>query len=285
MKIVYDQSVMLGYITIDKNELKVREYELYQGYYCGICKSIGRRYGQMPRLTLSYDAVFLAVVLEGLSDEEGQFKREHCVLHHIQKKPVVSCRALDYAADVMVILAYHKLLDDWKDEKKGAAFAGKTALTPAYRKLKCRYDEICRQTEQALWQLSELEARRSGSLDQTAGAFSDIMEVLFTGYEPAENQRRVLTQLGRSLGRWIYTVDALDDYAKDCEKGSYNPLIYRKNNLEGIENLLYNDLAEIAKAYDLLPMKKNQGIVENIIFMGLRAQTDRILKERISTDE
>lgn len=31
---------MLGYVKIDKGELKVREYEVYCGYYCGICKSI-----------------------------------------------------------------------------------------------------------------------------------------------------------------------------------------------------------------------------------------------------
>ena len=47
---------MLGYVKIDKGELKVREYEVYCGYYCGICKSIGRRYGQLPRMALSYDA-------------------------------------------------------------------------------------------------------------------------------------------------------------------------------------------------------------------------------------
>jgi len=49
---------MLGYVKIDKGELKVREYEVYCGYYCGICKSIGRRYGQLPRMALSYDAAF-----------------------------------------------------------------------------------------------------------------------------------------------------------------------------------------------------------------------------------
>ena len=50
MKMVYYQDIMLGYVTIEKNELKVRDYTLYQGYYCGICKSIARRIGQIPRL-------------------------------------------------------------------------------------------------------------------------------------------------------------------------------------------------------------------------------------------
>lgn len=50
----------------DKGELKVREYEVYCGYYCGICKSIGRRYGQLPRMALSYDAAFLAILLASI---------------------------------------------------------------------------------------------------------------------------------------------------------------------------------------------------------------------------
>ena len=57
---------MLGYVKIDKGELKVREYEVYCGYYCGICKSIGRRYGQLPRMALSYDAAFLAILLASI---------------------------------------------------------------------------------------------------------------------------------------------------------------------------------------------------------------------------
>ena len=60
---------MLGYVKIDKGELKVREYDIYTGYYCGICKSIGRRYGQLPRMVLSYDAAFLGILLSALSDD------------------------------------------------------------------------------------------------------------------------------------------------------------------------------------------------------------------------
>ncbi|MDI9494271.1 MAG: DUF5685 family protein, partial [Bacillota bacterium] len=31
---------MLGYVVPDKPELKIREFELYSGYYCGLCKSV-----------------------------------------------------------------------------------------------------------------------------------------------------------------------------------------------------------------------------------------------------
>ena len=39
---------MLGYVVSYRPELKVWESEIYKAYYCGVCKSIGRRYGQLP---------------------------------------------------------------------------------------------------------------------------------------------------------------------------------------------------------------------------------------------
>ncbi|MDR2736984.1 MAG: DUF5685 family protein, partial [Gracilibacteraceae bacterium] len=39
---------MLGYVKAEKSKLKKCECKCYTGCYCGICKSIGRRYGQLP---------------------------------------------------------------------------------------------------------------------------------------------------------------------------------------------------------------------------------------------
>lgn len=271
---------MLGYVTIYKGEMKVWEYEMYQGYYCGICKSIGRRYGQIPRMTLSYDAVFLALIIAGLNEDEDIVKQEHCITHHIKKNPVVyGNSAIDYAADMMVILAYHKLLDDWKDDKDIKAFGGKTMLRGAYRKLKAKYPPACESIETSLEKLSQLEKEKSGSLDAVSEAFADIMEILFTGYHNDDKVKRMLKEVGRNLGKWIYVIDAFDDLEKDKKGGAYNPLIYRRNEALGVENLLYEYLAATANAYDLLSIRKNKGILDNIIFMGLRSRTDLIARK------
>ena len=95
---------MLGYVIPDKGELKLREYEIYTGYYCGICKSIGRRLGQGARLVLSYDAVFLAMVLAALSEEKETLKREHCILHPIDRKEIFSV----FTHRVTLIIKYNQ---------------------------------------------------------------------------------------------------------------------------------------------------------------------------------
>ena len=277
---------MLGYVLIDREELKVKEYDIYEGYYCGICKSIGRREGQIPRLTLSYDAVFLAIVLSSLNDETDIIRKEHCILHHLDKRNVAGENgAIDYAADMMVILAYHKFDDDWKDDRSLAGLAGKEALYPAYRKLKGKYGKTCKAVEESLHRLSVLEKEHSGSMDSVTDAFADIMEVLFTGFYSDEKVNRILGSFGRGLGKWIYAVDALDDYHKDIENDRYNPLRYRKMGIEGIDILLYNYLAETVSAYDLLDIRKNRGIIENVLFKGLRHKTDSIIMERKQQNE
>jgi hypothetical protein len=126
---------MLGYVTTEKQELKMREYEIYRGYYCGVCKSIGKRYGQIPRLALSYDAAFLAMVLASLRDEPDLVTKEHCIIHPIKKNTAIRNEAIDYAADVMLILTWHKLQDDANDDKKVSAKAALTLMKPIYKNL------------------------------------------------------------------------------------------------------------------------------------------------------
>ena len=48
---------MFGYVRPYKPELLVKELTRYQSVYCGICKQIGRDYGQVPRLALGYDGL------------------------------------------------------------------------------------------------------------------------------------------------------------------------------------------------------------------------------------
>lgn len=68
---------------------KVAEYEKYRAAYCGLCVCIGRATGQISRVTLSYDLVFLAavrMVLEGITPE---FKPMRCLVHPL--KTGLSC--------------------------------------------------------------------------------------------------------------------------------------------------------------------------------------------------
>ena len=46
---------MFGYITVNKDELKIKDYRRYRAFYCGVCHSLGEHYGLSGRMTLTYD--------------------------------------------------------------------------------------------------------------------------------------------------------------------------------------------------------------------------------------
>ena len=279
---------MTGYVIINKSVLSDDDFDVYNGYYCGVCKSIGERHGQLPRLGLSYDSVFLAMILSSISKAELRMEREHCLLHHIKKKPVIKKDpAVDYAADMLLILAYHNFLDDKEDEHKIIGSIGSHLLASSYNKLKKQYPIICEAVEDNISKLSLLEKDKSGSLDLTADTFGEILKVVFASYVDycesfvdgdIPSTKRILEGLGSSLGKWIYVMDAFDDLEKDRKSKSYNPFIYRERGIEGVDDLLYNYLGQVSNAIDLLEIHKNKGIIENVIWNGLRARMELLLQ-------
>lgn len=324
---------MLGYVKIDKGELKVREYEVYCGYYCGICKSIGKRYGQLPRMALSYDAAFLAILLASLNEASDEPLQEHCVVHHIKKKTIIYNKAVDYAGDVMLILAWYKLLDDINDEGKSYAKATALMLKGIFKKLYISYPDLCDGIEKNLKELSYLEQSKCDSIDMAAESFSKIMEVIFSegvkklypevlsdkdnsnesssdkdtfneDIPPFDtlhdnlfhettlsNLPDKVKQIGYHMGKWIYLIDAVDDIEDNIKTGSYNPLLYRfgydaskesptefRNRIEDdLRFNLFHYLAVTCNCIASLDIKKNQGIIDNIIYFGLNRKTEEII--------
>lgn len=299
---------MLGYVTTEKQELKMREYEIYRGYYCGVCKSIGRRYGQIPRLALSYDAAFLALVLAGIRKEPDRISKEHCIIHPVKKNTAIQNEAIDYAADVMLILTWFKLQDDVRDEKKPSAYAALNLMKPLFRRLRKSRENLCEAIGGLLAEMSRLEKEKCANLDQISDTFAKILEKVFVegGSHADANTRRVLGRLGYHLGKWIYLMDAWDDLEGNIKTGAYNPLVYRYDYATGQTSGKTGDPAtpeafrdsiraacewhllvcceEMGKALDLLEIQKNSGIIENIVYMGLLRRTEKVLGKEDKND-
>lgn len=294
---------MLGYIVPDKPELKIKEYELYGGYYCGICRSIGRRYGQLPRLTLSYDSVLLALLLSAINGVPEHIQLGRCAIQPLKKKNIVSeSTELDYAADILLLLAYFKMQDDWQDKRSKKAALGMLSMKPIYHKLKKTFPRTADFVEKALQELRLLEKENCSSLDQAAEPFAQLMSMVFCPDQESqlmenldEKTKEDYRRMGYHIGKWIYLIDAFDDVEENCKDGAYNPLFasfdykqetetvrdFRKRAVERVERNLMLYLAEIAKCYEAIEVKKNQGLLENIIYFGLLRKTEEILGKGI----
>ncbi|MEG1584783.1 MAG: DUF5685 family protein, partial [Anaerovorax sp.] len=87
------------------------------------------------------------------------------------------------------------------------------------------------------------------------------------------------------------------DIEENIESGVYNPLLYRfdyhgqpvvefrREIMKTCEFNLFHYLGEIGKSLDLLAIKKNKGIIENIVYMGLLRKTEEITKEEEKQNE
>lgn len=283
---------MFGYVLPEKSEMKIREYELFRAYYCGVCKSIGKRYGQFQRLTLNYDSTFLAILLHSLTDEKLSIKKERCIAHPINKHRTIKDNSLiDYASDINIILAYYNLEDNWHDERSILSGSAMLLLRKSHKKLFGKYKEKCGIIEKKLKELRQLENDKCNSMDRASEPFAKLMEEVMV-YPPMwgdEKKVDVIKWIGYNLGKWIYILDAFDDIKKDIKEKSYNPLLlqynYHEQNIDAFKaeirprvefNLTYS-LSQIAKAYELLEVKNNCGILENIIYMGMLRKTEQIL--------
>ncbi|MDO4518083.1 MAG: DUF5685 family protein, partial [Bacillota bacterium] len=205
---------------------------------------------------------------------------------------------------------------DVQDEGKKSAKALLPLVRPIHKKLLRKYPTLCEGIELNLAKLNILERDKCDSLDQVAEAFAKIMEVIF--YEgasvlqpiakaevPSEilqedviNLHHSYAKIGYHMGKWIYLMDAIDDIEENVENGAYNPLLYRfryeadetvpefrERIRNSLEFNLYQYLAVISETLDRVDMKKNSGIINNIIYFGLNRKTEDILNKDLSHEE
>ena len=71
---------MFGYVTASMAELSEGQKQRYLSCYCGLCKALGRRHKALSRLTLSYDMVFLTMLLGSLYEPEEEEPLRRCLL-------------------------------------------------------------------------------------------------------------------------------------------------------------------------------------------------------------
>lgn len=129
---------MFGYVTIRKDDLKVKDYNKYQAYYCGLCQDIKEAYGKKGQAMLTFDMTFLSILLTGLYECETKEEEHYCFLHPGKKHKCLRNKYTKYCADMNVLLAYYNLLDDWEDEKNYAAFTAAKALKKSVTRIEHR---------------------------------------------------------------------------------------------------------------------------------------------------
>lgn len=271
---------MFGYIRPLESELRVRELNEYRGYYCGLCKAIGRRYGAVPRTVLSYDCAFLAAYLCAAT-APASFRLGRCAVHCLRpKRPIAEeSPCIDYAADVNILLAVLSMRDRVHDEGSIGALAASGVLRPAFRKAGRAQPKLYRRILAELERLDAIEKRGEACTDEPADAFGCLMRAVIEESPMTDDaMRRASGWLFYNLGRWVYLIDAWDDREKDRKRGGYNPFNIAGTSVEEAEFLLYTSLGEAEKGFDLVGFSGDSAIVGNVLRCGCLTATERILR-------
>ena len=281
---------MFGYIRAYKPEMKFKDYDIYRGAYCSVCRQLLRSYGPAAQLTLSYDTAFLALVLMAFSEPCPRFEKGRCCYNPLKKchKCVSDGGAVETAADISMILVYYKIRDNITDSK----FPKRTAvklISPIFsrfhKKAASKQPEAEKIIAEAMEKQAQVEAESDTGLDKAAHPTAHAMGRLF---ELLLGNNGDMYRFGYLIGRFVYIMDAIDDVEDDIKSGSFNPLKAKYKN--GEEFRQYSDGAlnltatELIKTYEGLSPLRYGSILENIIYFGLSASEQNLRGKSSSTE-
>lgn len=279
---------MFGYININQKIMTEEDKKAYRAYYCGLCRRLKSSCGAKGQMLLNYDMTFLVVLLTGLYELDNEVSEITCALHPTKRKTLWINKATDYAADMNVILAYHNLIDDWKDDKSYSKKAFAKMLDKDYARIVQNYPRQAAAIEEYMKKTEDAEGRGEKNLDAVAGLSGEMLGEVFCWRE--DEWARELRTLGFYMGKFIYLMDAYEDYDADMQKGVYNPLILQMKERDEdmdtfIRLLLTSMMSECAKSFERLPILLHADILRNVLYSGVWSKYEFLQLKKKKAEE
>ena len=214
---------MFGYVLVNKPELRIREFDTYRSYYCGLCHTLGDRHGLCGKMTLTYDMTFLVMLLSDLYDEEDRVREARCIIHPVHKHCVRQNTVTEYCADMGLLLSYYKCLDDWQDDKKVSARVLAELLKIKCKPIEEQYQQKARFIKEKLNELNAIESEEQENgishIDRAARVFGKIMAEIFVYKD--DQWKEDLYKVGFYLGKYVYLLDAYEDLELDLQNSDF----------------------------------------------------------------
>ena len=258
---------MFGYVRPNWADLSETDQQRYRAHYCGLCHAIGARHGQAARMALTFDLTYLTIFLSSLYEPEEASGEARCLPHPVKRHHWARSKITDYAADMTIALTWHKLADDWWDDRNLAAKGASAWLKKDNARVRAEHPRQCEAIEASLRAVGEVVKQRDPSPDAAARCFGELMAELFVMEE--DYWSGALRAFGYSLGRYIYLLDATCDYDKDVKSGSYNPVILMGKKPEDMRDTLELLLGDASAAFEKLPLIQDEEILRNILYSGV----------------
>ena len=262
---------MFGYIAPDFSRLTEDQRKTYRAVYCGVCRALKDRFGQTGRVSLSHDMTFLALLLSSLYEPETKESKSRCAVHPVRRHEMIASKMIDYAADMNTLLFFLKCRDQRMDDASISGKAGEKVFRKKADRVRVLYPLQSSRADDALGRLWEGEKAADPDPDILCNLSGEMLGACFVPY-PDDIWAPQLYAVGEGLGRFVYWMDAWEDYDADIKAGRFNPLL-AFHNREDYEDFCRETLemliAEATEHFELLPLEKDLDILRNILYSGV----------------
>ncbi len=272
---------MFGYVRAYKPDMTFSQFDIYKGVYCSLCKKIGKNYGILARMTLSYDFAFFALVRMSVEENCSGFSKSRCSFNPMKK--CLQCnledKDLEFSADVSMLMVYYKFLDNLQDSKGIERFLLKL-LSPYFNRIRKKALKRAKKADEILnnMHLSQLKAENDFyGIDEVCHPSADALGKLL-----ALDKDESLYRFGYLLGRWVYLIDAFDDMEKDKKEKAFNPFLFTERSSESIVEALNLTQSEAITAFENIKVYKYKKIIDNVLYDGLHFSMKTVLGRNVN---
>ncbi len=277
---------MFGYLQIQKSELLVREFDAYKAVYCGLCKQLGKDYSFPARFILSYDCTFYAMLLMSLKSSCEGFSDGRCRFNPLKKCKFARDKSDCYSkvSALSVISVYYKLKDDITDSgffRRNLTRIILPVFSHWRKKAAKYYPYLDEYVSEMMDSQQNVEQDKNSSVDKSAHPTAQMLGKVLSHESNDDVSKRVYYELGYHLGRWIYLIDASDDFIKDRKNGNFNPFAKYESNdaVDLMASVLSQSLARAYNAYNLIELTDFKGIFDNMLLYGFPAMQNKVINK------
>ena len=279
---------MFGYLFPTKNHLKLSERKIFRDYFCSICLAHRYNYGRLSISLNNYDIAFIAICLGICEDTVENCGK--CGKHVGDRKKKFSDKPWSELADYNINLIRKKLDDNVLDNKSISSIIMRKLGNGIFNKCKKRNPKLYKSFDESFEKFLKLE-KSDASVNMMMDGNAEFIEyTILQIFKPTTEQLLFL----KSIMRWLYWIDAVNDYEDDLKNKNFNPLVQNKARDTSQELFLEYNMTELVNSYLKLKEQINYAysmcassysadsrvIIENMINYTIKEVSKKILKNQ-----
>lgn len=284
---------MQGYLRPYIPELTIRDYNTYMQYARGVRRQMYKDYGLFSCRLLRHDTVVLALLSDSLAGREATCRTERRPGRLLKKEPVMcQTHGIHLAAQMEIILAWHSVMDTPKAKMTPRKAVQKLLFRIFLRRAYCtavlRSTAFVRLLCQERAQEEAQILSRGHSYVVASEPMSNVFAAIYAVAAPDDSDtRKIVRYIGNCVGRIFYLLETAYSHDRDRQQNFYN--VFLENGLSqsaALENARRQCIAEVenlAHAYNMLDVKLNRSLLDNIMILSLHHTVDSAGKESDKT--